>query len=389
MRILPVTERPQKILFLVTEDWYFWSHRLPIARAARDSGFDVIVATRVNAHGDRIRKEGFTLVPLRLRRRRSDPWSEIASFLELVRVYRRERPAIVHHVAMKPVIYGSMAAALAGVPRVVNALAGLGYVFTSEGARAAFLRPIIRFALSKLLGRAGSRVIVQNPDDAAVVHSLGVPDDRIAIIPGSGVDTRRFAPSAEPSDPVVVCMVSRMLWDKGVGELVSAARSLADEIPALEVWLVGPPDPENPASIPESKMMALAAADNIKWLGQREDIAELWRRAHIAVLPSYREGLPKSLIEAAACAKPLIACDVPGSREIVVDGVTGLLVPARDADALARAIRRLASDRELRRRLGQAARERVIERFGEARVVDDTLALYRELLVEDGAEAAR
>jgi glycosyltransferase involved in cell wall biosynthesis len=336
-----------KLLFVVTEDWYFCSHRLPLARAARDDGFEVLVATRVDRHGDRIRDEGLRLIPLRLRRRRSNPWNELASIAELVGVYRSEKPDIVHHVAMKPVIYGTLAALVARVPRIVNALAGFGYIFTSSHLRARLLRPLVRGALRRLLNAGRGRTIVQNPDDARTLGTLGIPDERIVIIPGSGVDTTLFHPETEPEGPVVACMVARMLWDKGVGELATAARQLKSRLPTLRVWLVGPPDPENPASIPEATLDSWAEEGILEWLGQRDDVAELWRS---------------------------------GCREVAVEGETGLLVPARDPAALAGAIERLAGDGELRRRLGAAARERVVDRFSQERIAADTVALYRSLL---------
>ena len=371
-----------KLLFVVTEDWYFCSHRLPLARAAREEGFEVLVAARMDRHVDRIAAEGLRPVPIRMRRRRANPWHELRTIAELVRLYRRERPDIVHHVAMKPVIYGTLAALLAGVPAVVNALAGLGYVFTSSDLRARLLRAPVRAALRLLLGARRVRTIVQNPDDARALEAIGVPGPRVLVIPGSGVDTDAFRPAPEPEGAVVACMVGRMLRDKGVAELVAAARRLKATLPSLRVLLVGPPDPGNPASIPEATLRAWAGEGVIEWTGPRDDVADLWRAAHLGVLPSYREGLPKSLLEAAASGRPMVATDVPGCREIVVDGETGLLVPPRDADALADAIGRLASDRDLRERMGAAARERVVARFSEPRIEPEaeTLALYRSLL---------
>lgn len=368
-----------KLLYLVTEDWYFCSHRLPIARAARDAGFQVLVATRVDRHGDAIREEGFELLPLSLRRRELRPWRELGALTEIVRLYRRTRPDVVHHVAMKPVVYGSIAARLAGVPATVNALAGLGYVFTSPSARARMLRPPLTLALRVMLGGRGTKAIVQNPDDAERLRAIGVDSERIELIRGSGVDTTAFRPRPEPDGEIVATMVSRMLWDKGVGELVEAARILRAAGEGLRVQLVGPPDHENPASIPERTLRGWEREGLVRWLGQRDDIAALWGASHVAVLPSHREGLPKSLLEAAACGRPLVATDVPGCREIAVDGDTGLLVPARDAAALARALRTLAADPALRARMGRNARERVVARFSEQRVAEQTLALYRSL----------
>ncbi|MCH8035744.1 MAG: glycosyltransferase family 4 protein [Proteobacteria bacterium] len=305
------------LLYLVTEDWYFWSHRLPIARAARAAGWEVLVATRVAEHGERIRREGFRLLPIGLRRRSLAPWREVAAIAELARLYRRERPDLVHHVAMKPVLYGSLAAALAGVPAVVNALAGMGYVFTSSGVKARLLRPLIRTAFRWLLDRPNSRLILQNPDDIAAMTGAAmtgatvakgtVTAERVALIRGSGVDIQIFRPREEPEGTPVAVMVSRMLWDKGVGELVEAARLLRRREVPLRVVLVGPPDPDNPASIPERQLRDWDASGDIAWWGERSDIAEIWAKGQIAVLPSHREGLPKSLLEAAACGRPM-AC---------------------------------------------------------------------------------
>ncbi len=372
------------LLYLITEDWYFWSHRLPIARAARDAGWEVLVATRVGSHGERIEQEGFRLIPIKMRRRSLAPWWEIATVAELIGIYRRERPDLVHHVAMKPVLYGSLAAALAGVPAVVHALAGMGYIFTSSGVKARLLRPLIRTAFRWLLDRSHSRLILQNPDDVAVMTKATVAPERVVLIRGSGVDTEAFAQSDEIDGTPVAVMVSRMLWDKGVGELVEAARLLQRRGVPLRVVLVGSPDPENPASIPERQLRDWDASGDVAWWGERSDVANIWANCHIAVLPSYREGLPKSLLEAAACGRPLVATDVSGCREVVRDGTTGLLVPPRDARALADALERLARDRDLRRRMGAAARDMVAREMSEKVVVAQTVALYRSLVPSAG-----
>ncbi len=368
------------ILYLVTEDWYFWSHRLPIARAARDAGWDVLVAARAGNHGTRIEREGFRLIPIKMRRRSLAPWREIATVAELIGIYRRERPDLVHQVAMKPVLYGSFAALVAGVPAVVNALAGMGYVFTSSAVKARLLRPLIKKAFRWLLNRANARLILQNSDDVAAMSAGTVAAERIVLIRGSGVDTTAFAPAPEPEGTPVAVMVSRMLWDKGVGELVEAARLLKERKAPVEVVLVGPPDPENPASISESQLREWEASGEVAWWGERSDIAQIWAKSHIAVLPSHREGLPKSLLEAAACGRPMVATDVSGCREVVRPGETGLLVPPRDPESLADALERLAADPELRRRMGSAARELVERELSQEAVVEQTMALYRELL---------
>ena len=371
-----------KILYLVTEDWYFWSHRLPIARASRDRGFEVVVATRVQSHGDRIAGEGFRVVPLGWRRRSLHPWNETKALIELVRVYRRERPDIVHHIALKPAVYGSLAARLTGARAVVNTVAGMGYVFTSRELKARLLSPPLKSAFRFLFNRPNVRVIIQNPDDGnALAEYCGVGRDKTVLIRGSGVDLSRFAPRPEPAGRPNVTMVSRMLWDKGVGELVEAAKRLREANDPIDVTLVGVPDPENPASISNAQLEAWQREGLVRWLGYREDVAKVWADSTIAVLPTtYGEGVPKALIEAAACGRAVIATDVPGCREIVLPGESGLLVPPRDSDALLEAIRRLSHDPALRKRMGEKGREHAVGGFSEETVVEQTLALYDSLL---------
>jgi glycosyltransferase involved in cell wall biosynthesis len=370
-----------KLLYLVTEDWYFCSHWMTLAGAARDAGFDVVVATRVGHDGDRIAEEGFHLVPIKLRRRSHAPWREAAAIWEIIRLYRRERPDLVHHVALKPTLYGALGAAVTGVPAVVNALAGMGYVFVSRDWRARALRPMIRICLRLLLDRRGSRLILQNPDDKRFLTDAGViAPERVALIRGSGVNVDHFAPMPEPEGPPVAVVVSRMLWDKGVGEAVQAARLLRERGSPVRMVLAGDPDPENPASISEAQLRRWQAEGVVEWRGHVYDVSELLGQSHIAVLPSYREGLPKSLLEAAASARPIVASDVPGCREIARHGENALLVPVRESAALADAIERLARDPKLRHRMGRRGREIVLECFSEVKVVGQTIALYRDIL---------
>lgn len=390
MEALPraATAKRPKILYLVTEDWYFWSHRVPIARAARAAGFEVVVATRVQSHGERILGEGFRLVPLGWRRRSLHPWNEARAVAELVGVYRRERPDVAHHVALKPAVYGSVAARLTGTGAVVNTVAGLGYVFTSRETKARLLNRPLRWALRLLFNRPNVRLILQNPDDGrALSEYCAVRPEQTVLIRGSGVDLSRFAPMPEPAGAPNVTMVSRMLWDKGVGELVEVARRLRAAGEPIRVTLVGAPDPENPASIPEERLRAWEREGLVEWLGYREDVADVWRSATIAALPTtYGEGVPKALIEAAACGRPIVATDVPGCREIVKHGETGLLVPPRDTAALESAVRRLSGDAALRRRMGEAGRAHAAAGFSEETVIRETMALYGSLLAGGAKE---
>jgi len=372
---------PAVVLFLVTEDWYFCSHRLPIARAARAAGARVIVATRVDAHGALIEREGFGLVSLPWRRRSTNPLREVRAFISICRLYRRERPDVVHHVAIKPVVYGGLAARCAGVPNQVNAIAGLGYLETSRQLRARLLRPVFRAVLRIAWRGGGAHAIVQNPDDAAALVSSGLLEaGRVHAIRGSGVDVERFAPAPEAPGRVNVTFAGRLLWSKGIGELVEAARLLRARGVDLDIHLVGEPDRENPESVPDAALRGWVAEGTVVSHPWSDDMPAVWRAAHVAVLPSYREGLPKSLLEAAASARALVATDVPGCREIARDGVNALLVPARDAGALAGAIERLALDPSLRRRFGAAGREIVEREFAESIVVARTLDLYRRVI---------
>jgi len=371
-----------RILFLVTEDWYFCSHRLHLACAARDEGMRVYVATQAHQHGDMIEKAGLSLVPVEIKRGTFNPLRDIRTFFAVIRIYRRIRPDIVHHVAMKPVLYGSLAARIIGVPHVVNAMAGMGFVFSSSSRKAVWLRPLISFAFRCLLGRRGSQLIVQNPDDRDFfIRRIGISEKLLTLIAGSGVDISCFCPTPPPSaPPVVVTLVARILKDKGVREFVDSIRLLKQDGVAVRAVLVGEEDMENPAHISHSKLLEWVDEGVVEWLGRCEDIPDIWANSHIAVLPSYREGLPKSLLEAAACARPIVATDVPGCREIVKDGINGLLVKPRDPRCLADALRKLINDEQLRIFMGQHGRKLVEQQFSNEKVQRETLALYQRLL---------
>jgi glycosyltransferase involved in cell wall biosynthesis len=368
----------KKLLFFCTEDWFVCSHWLPHIVAAQDAGYTVYVATRVQNHGPMIEALGVAVIPLKLSRRGRNPLAELRLIAELVRLYRRLRPDIAHHVAMKPVLYGTVAARLAGTRAIVNYMSGLGWLFTSDSAAARLLRPVVRAVLGRVL--AAGRVIVENPDDRAQMLALGLLPERISLIRGAGVDLAKFRLVVESAGPPRVVMASRMLWTKGVGEFVAAARRLrAEGVPARFV-LVGDPDPENPASVPVSQLEAWKRDSAVEWWGRRDDMAEVLAGASIVCLPSYREGLPKVLIEAAAAGRPIVTTDTPGCRDVVRPGDNGLLVPARDADALAEALKTLIADRPLRERMGRRSRDIAEAEFAVERVTAEILAVYRTLL---------
>lgn len=374
-------DRSRKILFFVTEDWYFCSHRFELAVAALHDGYQVTVVTRVQNHGDKIKGAGFGLIPIQLQRHGHNPWRDLVLIRQLWRIYRAELPDIVHHVAIKPVLYGSLVARMARIPAVVNALTGLGYVFTSRQLKARLLRPFVGLAYRLLLNRECSKVILQNPDDVRMLTQRRILDPkRIVLIRGSGVDTKKFTPTPEPTGMPVILFPSRMLWDKGVREFVDGAVQLKNEGVQARFVIVGDSDPGNPAAVPYEQLKDWQRSGAVEWWGGRNDMPEVFSSANIVCLPSYREGLPKVLIEAAACGRAIVATDVPGCREIVRHGDNGLLAPARDARALAAALRQLILDPSLRRRMGERGREIVVAEFSVERIAQETLALYLSLL---------
>jgi glycosyltransferase involved in cell wall biosynthesis len=370
---------PPRLLYVVTEDWFFLSHRLPMARAAQAAGFEVHVATNVADGAAAIAREGFVLHPVRFWRGRLSPAATIATILALRRIHRAVAPDLVHHVALQPTILGSLAAIGRRVARV-NAITGLGYAFISGSAKARVMRAVIGMLLRRLLDRDRSVALVQNPDDRDLLSGLGIAPERIVLIPGSGVDVVALTPMPEPPGDVTAAFVGRLLDDKGIRTLVAAHRLLRRKGMAIELLIAGTPDPANPASVSPAEAAAWGHEPGVTWLGHVDDIATVWARAHMAVLPSRREGLPKSLLEAAACGRPMVATDVPGCREVAIPNETGLLVPPDDADALAAAVEQLARSPDLRARFGRAARRLAEERFAADAIGRAVLGLYLRLV---------
>jgi glycosyltransferase involved in cell wall biosynthesis len=279
------------------------------------------------------------------------------------------------------VLYGSLVALFAGVPAVVNALTGLGFLFTSKRLLARLLRPPVELAMRLLLNRRNTRVIIQNTDDYnALIAQHIVKATNARLIRGSGVDIDAFTPMPEPAGVPVVVLPARLLWDKGVGEFVAAARMLKARGVQAHFVLVGDRDAQNPAAVPQADIDAWRAEGVVELWGWRNDMTQVYRDCHIVCLPSYREGFPKVLLEAAACARPLVSTDVEGCREAVDHGKSGLLVPVRDAPALADALAVLIGDHALRNAYGAAARAIVVGELSLPVVIERTLAVYREIL---------
>jgi mannose/cellobiose epimerase-like protein (N-acyl-D-glucosamine 2-epimerase family)/glycosyltransferase involved in cell wall biosynthesis len=378
----PVSGSPRqrpRLVYLVTEDWYFVSHRLPMARAARSAGFDVHVATRVDRHGAAIEAEGFSLHPVSWRRGSLDVRDLVRVVREVRGLYRSLAPDLAHHVALPATVVGMLAAT--GLPvRCLNAMTGLGTMFTTDTFKLRLARTGLRPVLRRLLQRSRSAVLVQNPDDRTLIESLGIDGRRIALIPGSGVDLDVLKPLPEPAGPVTVAFVGRLVASKGIRTLLAAHERLGRRGRDIRLLIAGLPDAANPGSIAPAEIEDWKRRPNVRHLGFVEHITDLWGSAHIAALPSHREGMPLSLLEAAACGRPLIATDVPGCRDIARAGLNALLVPLEDPVALADAIEQLADDGPLRRKLGAASRELVEQEFSSVRIGRDLLDLYRQLL---------
>jgi len=304
-----------------------------------------------------------------------------ALILALRRLYRQIKPQLIHHLRLKPVLYGTLAARLAGRPAVANSITGLGYVFTATGRKAAALRRITELALRMALRHENSTILFENPDDRQVFLDSGlVSEKRTVLVAGSGVDIDFFRADAPGDGTPLVILASRMLWDKGVGEFVEAARSLLAQGVQARFALVGDTDAGNPSAVPMEQLRKWRDEGCVEWWGWRPDIQAVIAKSHIVCLPSYREGIPRILIEAASCGRPLIATDAPGCREIVQDGVNGLLVAVKDSRSLAEAMHKLLIDPDLRARMGRKGRELVLSRFSLEDVLDTNIAVYRDLL---------
>lgn len=382
-----------KIMLFANTDWYLYNFRASLARALREAGHEVLLVSPDGPYGPKLQAQGFRWLPAPMDRRSLNPLRELALVNWLRQLMNREAVDVVHGFTIKCAVYGSLAGRLArgsGTgPARVSAVAGLGYVFTNNAPKARLLRPVVRGLLRLALGGERSRLVLQNPDDVRLFEQARlVAPERVRLIPGSGVDCQRFQPAADAGTadttrPMRVLLPARLLWDKGLAEYVAAARALLASGRSIRFWLAGTPDEGNPASVPDATVRGWEAEGLLRWLGHVDDMPALYRKVDIVVLPSYREGLPKGLIEAAACGLPLVTNDVPGCREVVTDGHNGYLVPARDAAALARAIAQLHDDPAARQRMGATSRTRALAEFDERIVIRETLAVYAELLETD------
>ena len=380
----PATRPPvgRKLVFVVTEDWFFASHFLPMARAARELGLDVAVVARVRGHRGPIEGAGARVIPLEAERGSLNPVGAGFAAGRLAAILRRERADLVNCIALRAILVGGAAAAMAGVPRRVYALTGSGLLGARPGLLGRGARAALRTMIRGPLETAGTRYLFENPDDPRLVGLDPADGARVTIVGGAGVDPDAFRPRPLPlAQPLRVAVVARMLWSKGIDLAVEAVRLARAKNSAIELSLYGAPDPSNRRAIPESTLRDWGAEPGVAWRGPTRDVADAWRDHHVCCLPSRGgEGLPRALLEAAACGRALLTTDVPGCRTLVRDGVEGLVVPPDDAPALAAALLRLAGEDGAVARMGAAARARVLDGFTERDVMDRVKRLYDAML---------
>ena len=370
-----------KILFVVNVDWFFLSHRLPIALESQRQGYQVHIATGITGMSDELHRYGFVVHPVAFDRSSTGLFNAIATIFSLWRIFVTVRPDLVHLVTIKPVLFGGLVARLVRVPGVVAAVSGLGFIFVSQGIKAVFRRFLVNLLYRLVFHNKNIIVIFQNPDDKKVLINLtDLPDSRVKMIRGSGVNLLKYRCTQLNSGVPVVLLASRLLVDKGVREFVEAARLLRCQGVTARFCLVGELDPENPASLTMAELVDWQREEVVEFWGPRTDMPEVFSLANVVVLPSYREGLPKVLLEAAACGRAVVTTDVPGCRDAIEPGTTGLLVPVRNAESLARAIEQLLIAPERQLAMGLAGRQLAEKEFDVRAVVDKHMAIYRRLL---------
>jgi glycosyltransferase involved in cell wall biosynthesis len=374
--------RSFKVALFANTDWFIFNFRRSLISALKRLGHDVVVITPAGPYASKFEMLGARWIEAPMNRRSLNPFREMKLLFWLYRTFKRERIDLIHSFTVKGSIYGGLAGRLAGVPARIQSIEGLGFVFIDQSWSTRALRSIVCWLMRLSFTGNGSRLILLNEDDSKILLEHSSVDARIIrLIKSCGVDCSLFSKKAirSPDAPFRTLLACRLLWDKGLREFVEAARILKARGRNVEFLLAGQPDPGNPASAAELDVQAWVNEGLITWLGQVDDMAELLSSVHVVALPSYREGVPRILIEAAACGLPIVTTDAPGCREVVTHEVDGLLIPLKDAGALARAIARLEDEPELAERLGAAAQRKARAEFSEEKVISETLAVYQEL----------
>jgi len=369
----------KKIIFLYNSASYLYHFRISLMLAMKKRGWQVIALSPYDECAKKIQENGITYFDFRFKRKGRNPLSDLWMLIRLVKFYNQEKPKIVHHFTIKPVIYGTLAARICRIHGIVNLVPGLGFVFSQGGILQQIVEKMYRFSFSSRV-----RVIFQNRNDLNFfVKTKLVNRKQTHLICGSGVNIKLYSLNNYPQDnfprEIIFTLIARMLWDKGISEFVKAAKIVNEKNPHTRFWLIGDPDRGNPSSIPLSWLKNLKSLDYIKWIEHKDDIKPYIAKSSVIVLPSYREGAPRSLIEAASMSKPIIAADVPGCREIVKNKVNGLLVSKKNAALLSQAMLTLADNPSQRKKMGYASRKIALKSFDERLIIRKTIKIYREL----------
>jgi glycosyltransferase involved in cell wall biosynthesis len=371
-----------KILLFSNTDWYLYNFRLKLAKDLQAEGYDVILLSPPGKYATSLGAEGFRWLQIPLERRGMNPLTEMLTILKLVSVYRRERPDLIHHFTIKCVLYGSLAARICGVPAVVNSITGVGYLFTNTGWLIGLLQKLVKAWYRLVLKR--TQVIFENEDNLGMFVDLGLVEAGQAnLVRSAGVDVGRYLPAEEPEGIPVVMLASRMLWDNGIGEFVQAARILRERDVQAQFVLVGDTYADNPRAISREQLVGWQEQGAVAWWGWQEDMPAILQKANLVCLPSYSEGVPTVLLEAAATQRAVITTNAPGCRDAVIPGVSGLLVPVKEASALAEAIRKLVEDPALRSSMGRAGRSLVEREYSSKKVLEGTIRVYQKAGLKD------
>ncbi len=369
-----------KVLFFANTDWYLYNFRRSLISAVQSEGHEVVLVSPSGKYVEKLQQQGFSWQALNMERQSLNPLKELLVLFRLIQIYRKERPDVVHHFTLKCVMYGMVAALFSSAKVKINAITGLGYIFTAKSIKARILKPVVWLVMKFLLNNRYSKVIVQNSDDYTFLKKSGlVKDKALLLIRGSGVNTSLFSPEMKQKakDSLTVLMATRLLIDKGVREYVAAAEQIKKNKQEVTFLLAGEPDSGNPSSITNGEVAEWKESGVVQLLGHVDQVGELLKTADIVVLPSYREGLPRILIEAAAFALPIVTTDAPGCREIVTHGENGYLVPIKNESQLVTYIETLIESPSLRENMGQAGRKKVEELLDERIVIEETIKTYQ------------
>ena len=372
---------PSRLLFLVNSSSYFLSHRIGIALAAKEQGYEVHVASPRDGEEETLKERGIIHHHLPISRTSINIFFEIKTFFSIYFLIKKLTPDLLHLITIKPVIYGGIVSRLLGIKGVVSAIPGLGYVYISTGVKARVLRFLINCLYKISFSKKSLKIVFQNEDDMQTLReAINFKKTKSILIRGSGVDLNEYKKTSFPEGKPVISMISRLQEDKGVNEFAAAAKILKEKKVEADFWLVGETDFSYPSPIPRSDLEEWENEGLLKVFGYRKDINALMSGSSIIVLPSYREGLPKVLIEAASCGRPVITTDVPGCRDAIIEGKTGFLVPPKDSKKLAERIQFLLSNKNLLEKMGQAGRKHAEENFSLERVIEAHLEIYSNLV---------